>query len=149
MSKEKVLVHEFVEFIPEKLEEGTLYVCMSLGIVVHKCCCGCGNEVVTPLSPTDWKLTFDGETISLHPSIGSWSFKCRSHYWIRNNRATWAPQWSRKQIEAGRAHDRLAKARYFDADHGADGAAGQDAPSGGEATKVKQSFWQRLRRWWS
>jgi hypothetical protein len=150
MSQEKVLEHEFVEFIPEKLEEGTLYVCVSLAIVVHECCCGCGNEVVTPLSPTDWKLTFDGETISLHPSIGNWSFKCRSHYWIRNNRVTWAPKWSQRQIEASRAHDRSAKERYFDADHRAAGSAEQEAPSvGGETSKGKQSFWQKLRRWWS
>jgi hypothetical protein len=76
--------HEFVEQIPERLNDGVLYVSMSFGTVVHKCACGCGSEVVTPLSPTDWKLTFDGESISLHPSIGNWSFACRSHYWITN-----------------------------------------------------------------
>jgi Family of unknown function (DUF6527) len=33
------------------------------------CCCGCGEKVVTPLRPTDWKLIFDGKTISLDPSL--------------------------------------------------------------------------------
>ena len=42
--------------------------------------------MVTPLKPTDWKLTFDGKTITLYPSIRNWNFACRSHYWIRNNR---------------------------------------------------------------
>jgi hypothetical protein len=92
MTRHKVLVHQFVEFIPHELKEGTLYVCMGLATVVHKCCCGCGNEVVTPLSPSDWKLIFDGETITLHPSIGNWGFKCRSHYWIRDSRVRWAPR---------------------------------------------------------
>ena len=49
-----------------------------------------------------------GETISLDPSIGNWNFRCQSHYWIRRNRAIWAPRWSRKEIDAARAHDRRA-----------------------------------------
>ena len=99
MTRHKVLVHQFVEFIPNELKEGTLYVCMGLATVVHKCCCGCGNEVVTPLSPSDWKLIFDGETITLHPSIGNWGFKCQSHYWIRDSRVRWAP--GRPQLQPG------------------------------------------------
>jgi hypothetical protein len=86
---------------------------MLYGSAVHKCCCGCGEKVVTPFSPTDWKLTFDGETVSLHPSIGNWSFKCRSHYWIRENQIHWAPQWSDEEIEAGRQSDRHIKQRFF------------------------------------
>jgi hypothetical protein len=34
----------------------------------------CGKEVVKPLSPTDWKLIFEGKFISLDLSIGNWSF---------------------------------------------------------------------------
>lgn len=104
--------HRFVEFIPEVLEERTLYVSMKFATVIHKCACGCGKRVVTPLSPTDWKLLYDGRTISLTPSIGNWSFECRSHYWIRNNRASWAPSWSAEQVEAGRDQDRLSKEKY-------------------------------------
>ena len=103
-----------MEYIPENLNEGTVYVCMRFATVVHKCCCGCGNEVVTPLSPTDWTLVFDGQSISLDPSIGNWSFPCQSHYWIRGNRVRWAPRWSQERIKAGRAHDASAKQRYFD-----------------------------------
>ena len=84
--------HEFVDYIPEDLKDGTVYVSVKYATVNHKCLCGCGNEVVTPLSPTDWKLVFDGKTISLDPSIGNWGFACRSHYWIRRNRIEWAGQ---------------------------------------------------------
>jgi Family of unknown function (DUF6527) len=86
---------------------------MEYATVTHKCCRGCGNEVVTPLTPTDWKLTYDGESISLHPPIGNWNFPCQSHYWIRNSTVKWADQWSREQIEAGGTFDRRAKKEYY------------------------------------
>ena len=98
MSKVTALKHEFVEFIPDQLEEGKLYVSIEYATVAHKCCCGCGKEVVTPLSPTDWKLIFDGKFVSLDPSIGNWSFQCKSHYWIRNGRVQWALQWSQETL---------------------------------------------------
>lgn len=94
MKESIVLKHEFVEFIPEELNEGTIYVSIRFTTASHRCCCGCGQKVVTPITPTDWKLVFDGKTISLDPSIGNWGFSCRSHYWIRNNQVQWAAQWS-------------------------------------------------------
>jgi len=90
-----ILTHKFVKSVPETLEDGVLYVSVEYATVIHRCCCGCGQEVVTPLSPNDWELTFDGKSISLSPSIGNWSFKCQSHYWIRNNRVEWAPKWGK------------------------------------------------------
>lgn len=113
MRPEIVLKHEFVEFIPDELEQGTIYVSIRFATASHLCCCGCGNKVVTPIRPTDWKLIFDGKTISLQPSIGNWSLACQSHYWIRNNRVRWAPKWSHKQIDRGRSRDRRAKEAYF------------------------------------
>lgn len=113
MTQGIVLKHEFVEFIPEKPEPGTLYISIRYRTGTHLCCCGCGNVVVTPISPTDWKITLDGKTVSLHPSIGNWSFPCQSHYWIRNNRVDWAPKWSREQIEHGRLHDDLGEGGVF------------------------------------
>jgi Family of unknown function (DUF6527) len=105
--------HEFVQFIPEELQEGTIYVSIRFATVAHLCACGCKTKVVTPLKPTDWKLTFDGKTVSLHPSVGNWAFPCRSHYWIRNNQVQWADDWSDARIEANREYDRQAKDRYF------------------------------------
>lgn len=81
------LTHEFVDFIPDRPESGVLYVSIRYATAVHLCACGCGHKAVTPLTPKDWKLTFDGESISLHPSVGNWGFRCRSHYWIRNDHA--------------------------------------------------------------
>jgi hypothetical protein len=100
-----ILVHKFVNSVPDTLESGVIYVSVEYATVIHKCCCGCGNEVVTPLSPTDWKLMFDGKSISLYPSIGNWSFKCQSHYWIKNNKVEWSPKWDKTEIAANRKDD--------------------------------------------
>lgn len=113
MKSAQVLTHEFVEHLPDQLKDGAIYISISYATAAHKCCCGCGNEIITPLSPTDWKLIFDGKTISLEPSIGNWSLACQSHYWIRNNRVRWAPKWSQKQIDRARSRDRHSKEAYF------------------------------------
>jgi len=91
-----LIKYKFVEKIPDSLLSGVVYISVEYGTAVHKCCCGCGNEVVTPLSPKDWRLTFDGESISLHPSIGNWNFVCKSHYWIINNRVEWVKYLAKK-----------------------------------------------------
>jgi len=113
MKCETTLTHEFVEYIPEQLKDKVIYVSIAFATVAHKCCCGCGNEVITPLSPTDWKLTFDGKTVSLDPSIGNWSLSCRSHYWIMRNTVKWARRWSQEKIDKERVRDHLAKKGYF------------------------------------
>lgn len=105
--------HEFVELIPDNIAEGVLYVSIKYATAAHKCCCGCGSEVVTPISPTDWLLKFDGETISLEPSIGSWSLPCKSHYWITCNKVDWSYQWSEKKIAAGKAREIATKKKFF------------------------------------
>jgi hypothetical protein len=109
----KTLQHKFVELIPEQLEEGVLYISLQYCTAVHKCVCGCGNEVVTPISPTDWKVTFDGETVSLNPSIGNWNFKCQSHYWIQNNKIRHSVKWTDEEIAEGRKSDHRRKRRFF------------------------------------
>lgn len=76
---------EFVELMPLALEEGVLYISMAHTVAIHKCACGCGEKVVTPLDPSGWTLTFDGKAVSLSPSIGNWNFSCRSHYFIIRN----------------------------------------------------------------
>lgn len=136
---------EFVKGIPEKLNERTLYVSMDYATVAHKCCCGCGLEVVTPLSPTDWKLAYDGEVISLHPSVGNWSFPCRSHYWIDKGTVRWAGEWSQEQVEAGRAQDRRTKDSYFGQKNAATAGKAADTRN----TSGETSLWTRFKKWLS
>src|SRR5579859_3331190 len=107
------LEHKFVHYIPEQLEPGVIYISMDYATAAHSCCCGCGEQVITPFTPTDWKLTFDGETVSLWPSIGNWNFRCRSHYIIRNSRILGAEPWSSTKVEHGRRRDRKRKQEHF------------------------------------
>ena len=90
------LEHAFVDHFPDPLAPGTVYVSIPFASSAHLCGCGCGHEVITPLGPTDWKLTFDGVSVSLSPSVGNWALPCRSHYWIQNNRVRWARPTPRK-----------------------------------------------------
>ncbi|MHA6268380.1 DUF6527 family protein [Aliiroseovarius sp. CAU 1755] len=111
--KARTVEYRFVDSIPSRVDESVVYVSIEFATAVHKCLCGCGQEVVTPLSPTDWKLTYDGASISLEPSVGNWSFDCQSHYWIRRNHVKWAGQMSEEQIAAVRAKDVRSKGSYF------------------------------------
>ena len=73
------------------MDQGVLYVSIVYATAIHKCACGCSQQAVTPLSPDEWSLTYDGQTISLKPSIGNWGMECKSHYWIQGNRIIWVP----------------------------------------------------------
>jgi Family of unknown function (DUF6527) len=146
MKRGTVLTHEFVDFIPGELKDGTIYVSVAYATAAHKCCCGCGREVVTPLSPTDWKLIFDGESVSLEPSIGSWNFPCQSHYWIERNRVRWARRWSEKEIKAGRERDSLAKERYYGGAETSDDGDTITIVGGPEESNPRENFWWRLRK---
>lgn len=91
--------HKFVDSVPDQMEDGILYISLVYATAIHKCCCGCGKEVVTPFSPSDWELVFNGESVSLYPSIGNWSFDCQSHYWIRKNKIYVARKWFEKVVD--------------------------------------------------
>lgn len=97
---------ELVELAPRVLQPGRLYISRRYGAAVHLCCCGCGEKVVTPLSPAEWRVDVKGDRVTLHPSVGNWSMACRSHYVIRDSRVFWAPRFSDRQIRAVFERDR-------------------------------------------
>lgn len=139
----------FVKSVPRALDPGVLYVSMEYGTVVHSCCCGCGQEVVTPLTPTDWKLTFDGEAISLWPSVGNWNLPCRSHYVIKGNRVIEAGSWDKAKIETEQRRDKLAKAQFYG--KSAELVAPQQKeiqePIESVQQEVEASVWRKLLNW--
>jgi hypothetical protein len=106
--------------------------------------------VVTPFSPTDWKLYFDGENVSLEPSIGNWSFPCRSHYWIRGGEVRWAANMSKHAIEAGRQHDRQRKAAYYEAPSPSEVSSPTSGKieSSAESVPSGRTLPVRIRVWW-
>jgi Family of unknown function (DUF6527) len=113
MIRREEIKFEFIESVPDCLQEGIVYVSIRFATAVHKCCCGCGKEVVTPFSPAGWTLSFDGVSISLHPSIGNWGFPCKSHYWIRNNKVMWVRKYSKQEIAAVQHRDQAAYNHYY------------------------------------
>jgi hypothetical protein len=118
---------EFVEFIPKVLEEGVLYISKKFRTASHRCCCGCGTKIVTPLRETEYRLTQEADRVSLYPSIGNWNHPCQSHYWIKNNQVAWAAAMSHAEIQLGRAHDDALKQAYF--------------------AKVAWPWWRRTASW--
>jgi Family of unknown function (DUF6527) len=140
----QVLKHEFVESFPDRLEPGILYISVEFASVAHNCCCGCGEEVVTPLTPTDWNITYDGETVTLHPSVGSWTLRCRSHYVIRQGKVIEAPSWSNEKIATERQRDRAAKTEYFARKAS---PLGSDKGSNSKAATVESKS-TRTKVWW-
>ena len=107
------LTPEFVGEIPSELEDGKLYVSIRYRTASHLCACGCGNKVVTPIKPPKWHLMYDGESVSLWPSIGNHQFECRSHYWVKNNQVRWMRPWTDKEIAEGRKLDARDVRKYY------------------------------------
>lgn len=130
----------FVETIPDRLEDGDLYISERYGTAIHKCCCGCGEEVVTPLTSADWRLHRRGGTVSLSPSIGNWNYACRSHYWIRDNRVLWAGAISEREIAQVKARDKAAIEAYVE-------ATNHRKPESLQNPSWLTWFMQKIRHW--
>ena len=153
MARVAQLSHELTDQIPDALTEGTLYVSMRFGVAIHLCACGCRNQTVTPIAPNEYKLIFDGDTITLHPSIGNWKFPCESHYLICNDQVIWADDWTTEQATAFRARDRYFKGQPCTgqatgaADDPALTAQGDPQAMGSGSTRnLPQPRWKALTR---
>ncbi|WP_052049226.1 DUF6527 family protein [Rhodococcoides fascians] len=126
------------------MRSGVLYVSITYRTTGHMCCCGCGEEVIAPLAPAQWSLVFDGETVSMYPSIGNWSLKCRSHYVIRRNQVMQRRQFTAKEIADNRAEDRAAIEKYDRAQLNC------DTPHAASGEPWSPRAWVRgVRRWFA
>lgn len=132
--KIRFLAPVFVESFPSSPEEGKIYVSIRFRTAMHLCCCGCGQQVITPIRPHDWSMSYNGENISLYPSIGNWSFACRSHYWISKGVIEEAEDWSEERVNRNREVDLLKKERL----HGSPPISEKERTGSG-----KPSFWRR------
>jgi hypothetical protein len=149
---EQTYSFQFVEFMPKILDDGVLYISTTYATACHRCFCGCGMKVVTPLSPTDWQLTFDGDTVSLHPSIGNWSYPCRSHYILEGNRVMWAEPMSSEEIQSIRDTDTWDKKHYYAQRHRTPLPKSMEQAltshtSSGVSGKASSQGWRRLLSW--
>ena len=112
--RHKIVRQEFVDLIPDVVEEGVLYISTTYATATHRCCCGCGEIVVTPIRPEWWTLTWDGKTVTLDPSIGSWNLPCKSHYWIKENEVIWVRKWDDLKTKGGSMINRITKIRGYE-----------------------------------
>ena len=148
MNEMNSISHEFVCYIPpgDQIARGVVYVSIPFATAVHLCCCRCGGEVVTPLDPNQWQLTFDGKTISLSPSIGNWNFDCKSHYWIRRDKVAWAPAWYENESQqAGYKRSSRSKKLSKSEGPGRTERTGLSPATCGQALRRSLGRW--LRRW--
>ena len=150
--KISTLTPQFVNFIPDRLTDGVIYICERYRTAAHNCCCGCGQEVVTPLTPADWSLRIDNGSVTLHPSIGNWSFPCQSHYWIRRNMVIWSGALSQREIDRVRSRDLANKQAHVAAanrrkeQHERQQAENIESLPTGEGPL--QRLWLRAMNWW-
>lgn len=81
----------FVDKMPMELKDGVLYVAPHFNCAIHKCMCGCGEKVVTPLGHDlgGWAWEFDGTNVSLHPSVGNFQQPCKTHYFLKKGKVQW------------------------------------------------------------
>lgn len=131
-----MLQHRFVDSVPVDIEDNVLYISIPFCTAIHKCVCGCGKEVVTPLSPTDWQLTFDGKTVSLYPSIGNWNFECQSHYFITKSNIEYTRKWSDEEVEKSRREDTRSKKKYYSS----------QKPKVRKEVSAKGKIWKRFKK---
>jgi hypothetical protein len=103
-----------VEFLPRDLREGVLYVSEEYAVAGHLCACGCGNKVIVPLGPAEWKFHEKDGLPTLWPSIGNWQLPCRSHYMITEGQIDWAGSWSKEEVERGRQAEQVRREAYYD-----------------------------------
>ncbi len=130
--KTTMIVPAFVETIPadaSRLDAGKLYISMKYKTLVHRCPCGCGGLSEIGLHPATRRMIYDGETVSIMPSIGVRTLPCRSHYWITKNRIVWTDRLGvETDVRLDRYRNDLTKA-YVQ-----------------QQENDETSFWARLKR---
>jgi len=152
--RQLTITPQFVELIPTQIQDGILYISEKYGTAIHKCCCGCGHEVVTPLSLASWKLYRVGNIVTLHPSIGNWKFQCKSHYLIQKNKVIWVPSMSKQQIHRVQDRDKRDMERYIAQSnvHKMKGELVQSTDTRVEERPMvgarSRSPWHWLKTWW-
>ena len=135
------IIPEFVESAPRELQDGVIYISDRFRTALHKCCCGCGREVVTPLNPAGWSYCRDGRSITLKPSIGNWSFPCKSHYLILRNEVVWAGTMSARQIARVKARDARDQNEYIK-------RCNQEKLIATQKSTWISTFLEKVSRWW-
>lgn len=133
MSQTDYYAARFVESFPTSMEPGILYVSAEYTIAGHLCPCGCGQEVITKLSPARWRVIYDGE-VSLRPSVAATGLRCNSHYFITHGAVDWRSELDGVQARKARISDQRAKQLH----------SARSTP-----LARHDAWWARVQRLWS
>ena len=99
--------------MPDKFEQGVLYVSDEFQTAGHLCACGCGNKVWTPIKPAEWSFMMGKNGPSLKPSIGNGQLDCRSHYIIRNGKILWLNPITGEDTKFDLATANIRREKYY------------------------------------
>lgn len=95
--------------------------------------------MVTPLNPAQWAVTYDGENVSLNPSIGGG--RCNSHYFLTRGRVRWAMPLTEHQRRRAAERDKAALQLGIGME---DEFAAEAVPAGANATPWWRGVLARL-----
>jgi hypothetical protein len=56
------------------------------------CACERGQEVWMKIRPDRHHLTWNGESVSITPSVGNGRLRCRAHYWMHRSQVVSVPE---------------------------------------------------------
>lgn len=110
-----------VDSMPKNLEPNILYYSERFGTASHLCACGCGAKIRTPIDVNEWSIIKTEQGPTLHPSVGNWQQKCRSHYLIRRGKIIWCGNWTDEQISRGREKEQQTRVEYYEAKYAKQG----------------------------
>jgi len=85
----------FVQYIPQEIEEGKLYISEEFEVSIHLCACGCGGKTVMPFNQnTGWRMKNLNGLVSFSPSVGNFSGEqpYHAHYFIVDNVIRWCEE---------------------------------------------------------
>ncbi len=94
--RERLYKHQYVNYVPEKINSNTIYLVGNEGYywqAVMLCPCGCDKTLNMSLMKEhhpSWNIKFNSDRIiTLHPSINR-TVGCKSHFFLRNGKIVWA-----------------------------------------------------------
>ena len=86
-------VYEQVNAAPKAMKPGVVYHDTDFEFAEMLCPCGCGHRI-TLLVPEGHRISVDGITPSISPSIAVCDAPCGSHFFIQNGEVDWLAGFS-------------------------------------------------------
>ena len=100
--------------MPKQLFSGILYVSDEFKVAAHLCPCGCGNKIITPITPVNWIFTEYNNTPTLSPSISNWQLPCKSHYWITKGNIAWSYKLSKDEATKSWKEEEKTRMAFYE-----------------------------------